>query len=120
MSFSSGKLALLVLIIAVVMLPLKTTGVFSFDPDNRTTMGSMQDSGAPCDHPDICPDMPSDTQAHEQCCSDHCDSSFGAQICVERRFFLAVNGLELDEPAYLDRIPDPVVEHFLRPPLSLT
>lgn len=114
-----NKRFLLMLAIVVGLLPFGPSfGFSSISADNRTYLQSHSDMA---DCPDIahasgCAGMSAERPLHDNCCSDHCDSSFGSQLCVGTEYTFELPSGHLFQTCAIALLTDPLPTTLLRPP----
>lgn len=113
----------LMLLLLMALLPLTASYAVSHaSADEMRAFVSANGAHAGCkmaDHHD-CKKLQTEKSNHDDCCKNHCDSSFGAQICTD-------TSLTADIPCadtYADEdsgwAPNPEPSLLLRPPLPLS
>ncbi|MCW8944509.1 MAG: hypothetical protein OQL27_07020 [Sedimenticola sp.] len=110
---------LVILAILVSLLPFGFSfGLTTVIGDNHTASSShMRMMG--CDdisHDSGCVEMSAETPLHDDCCSDHCDSSFGSQLCVGNEYTFELPTGHLFQTYFSAGISGPVPSTLLRPP----
>lgn len=60
------------------------------------------------------------TAADENCCSDHCDATFGAQLCLSSDITYDFPSAQVFTTHIPSAVPDPLIFSFLRPPLTIS
>lgn len=67
-------------------------------------------------HADACEAMLNDSPWHDDCCSDHCDTSPGSQLCAGSDYSLELPSGHLFQSASSAWVSGPVPPTLLRPP----
>jgi len=109
---------LILLALLVGLLPFS----FSYGvalPADTAMHGSSMDHPAPCieqSNMDHCAEVGVDSPSHDDCCSDHCDSSFGGQLFVAVEYGLLLPRTHHYRAHHLSWVSGPVPPTLLHPP----
>lgn len=110
---------LLMLAILVGLLSFGPNYGFSTHADgNQAYLQSHSDLGdcADTEHSVGCVGMSAERPLHDNGCSDHCDSSFGSQLCINTEYTFELPSGHLFQTHATARLTDPVPTTLLRPP----
>ncbi|MCW8907395.1 MAG: hypothetical protein OQL28_09095 [Sedimenticola sp.] len=109
---------LILLALLVGLLPFSFSYGVAQPSITKIHMASM-DHPSPCmdqSGMDHCPEAGVDTPAHDDCCSDHCDSSFGGQLFVAVQYGVLVPRAHHYRAHRFSWVSGPVPPTLLHPP----
>ncbi len=107
------------LAILVALLPFGLSfGFPNISDDSHTYLQLHSDRGDCADsaHATGCAGMSAESPLHDNCCSDHCDSSFGSQLCVGTEYNFELPSGHRFQSYGIARVTDPMPTTLLRPP----
>ncbi|MCW8891023.1 MAG: hypothetical protein OQL20_10220 [Sedimenticola sp.] len=87
--------------------------------DGNASASNVHNSMMACaerGHVDGCEKLSHDVPLHDDCCSDHCDTSSGSQLCVGTEYPIDLPSGHLFQTATSTWITGPVPPALLRPP----
>ncbi|MEJ1354603.1 MAG: hypothetical protein RPU52_03735 [Candidatus Sedimenticola sp. (ex Thyasira tokunagai)] len=74
-----------------------------------------------CPHPEHSGDMVHTEQtSDDNCCSDHCDASFGVQLYLGGEWVYTFPSASVFATYTPSVMPNPLISSFLRPPLTIS
>jgi hypothetical protein len=118
-----NKRFLMILALLVGLLPFGLSfGFTSLAGEGHTLSQSHSDRVDCADmaHSGDCVGMSADAPLHDDCCSDHCDSSFGSQLCAGTEYSFELPSGHLFQSYGIAQVTDPVPTTLLRPPQILS
>lgn len=112
------------LVIMVTLLPFASVYSISIHDMNDSNM-AMHDMAMvmDCEQMDCaeCQKHTDDNSCVDgKCCSDHCDATFSAQLCLSSEIIHDFSTVRIYSTHTSSPLPDPLVFSFLRPPLTIS